>query len=76
MLHIVLIWVRQERADERIHNTVKEFPLPDTLAQKKKKTHAAVLNDTAILHIRIQITKIAHWKKLNTINPHVPVQIQ
>ena len=43
------------------------FFLPNTVInQKDEKSHTAGLNDTAILHFKIQITEIPLEKKLNT----------
>ena len=45
-------------------------------SQNDEKPHTAELDDTAIPHIKIKITKIPREKKAqyrNTVNPHVPL---
>ena len=69
-----LTCIRQERPSEQYRNTVKDLLLPKTVSlQKDEKPHNAGLGDTAIPHIKIKITEIPLQKKLNTINPHVPL---
>ena len=43
--------------------------LPNTVSQRDEKPHTAGLNDTAIPHIKIQITEITLQKKLNIAIP-------
>ena len=43
--------------------------LPNTVVQKDEKPHTAGLNDTAIPHIKIQITEKTLEKKLNIAIP-------
>ena len=43
--------------------------LPNTVVQKDEKPHTAGLNDTAIPHIKIQITEKTLGKKLNIAIP-------
>ena len=43
--------------------------LPNTVVQKDEKPHTAGLNDTAIPHIKIQITEKMLEKKLNIAIP-------
>ena len=43
--------------------------LPNTVVQKDEKPHTAGLNDTAISHIKIQITEKTLEKKLNIAIP-------
>ena len=55
---------------------MKDFLLTNTVSQKDEKLHTAGLDDTAIPHIKIQITEIPLEKKAeyrNTVNPHVPL---
>ena len=54
-------------------NTVKDLLLPNTVNQKDEKPHTAGLDDTAIPHIKIKVTETSREKKLNTVNPHVPL---
>ena len=73
----ILTYIRQERPNEQYHNTVMDLLLPNTVSQKDEKPHTAGLDDTAIPHIKIQITEIPLEKKAqyrNTVNPHVPLQ--
>ena len=76
MLHIVLTCFRQESANEWYHNTVKGLLLPITVNQKNEKLHTSRVDDTAMPHIKIKITKIPLEKKLNvanyTVNPNFP----
>ena len=64
-----MIYIRQERANERYRNTVKDLLLPNTVSQKDEKPHTAGLDDTAIPHIKIKIFEIPFEKKLNTAIP-------
>ena len=43
--------------------------LPNTVVQRDEKPHTAGLNDTAIPHIKIQITEKTLEKKLNIAIP-------
>ena len=52
---------------------MKDLLLPNTVNQKDEIPHTAGLNDTAILHFKIQITEIPLEKKLNTVSPHFPL---
>jgi len=45
---------------------VKDLLLLNTVSQKGEKPHSAGLDDSAIPHIKIKITKIPLEKKLNT----------
>ena len=56
-------------AKERYRNTAKDLLLPNTVSQKDEKPHTSGLDDTAIPHIKIKITKITLEKKLNTAIP-------
>ena len=73
MLHIVLTCIRQESAHKWYCNTIKDLLLPNTVKQKDAKPYTAGLDDTVIPHIKIKTTKIPLEKKLNTVNPHVPL---
>ena len=73
VLHSVLTCLRQESANERYCSTVKDFLLSNTISQKDEKLHIAGLDETALLHVKIFITKILHEKKLNIVNPNVPL---
>ena len=53
VLHSVLTCIRQESANERYRNTVKDLLLPNTVSQKDGKPHTAGLDDTAISHVKI-----------------------
>ena len=50
---------------------MKDLLLLNTVSQKDEKPHTGTLglDDTAILHIKIQITEIPLEKKLNTAIP-------
>ena len=48
VLHGVLTCIRQESANERYHNTVKDPLLPNTVSQKEEKPHTAGLDDTGL----------------------------
>ena len=52
---------------------MKNLLLPNTVNQKHEKLYTARLDDTAIPHIKINITEIPLEKKLNTGNPYVPL---
>ena len=54
-------------------NTVKDLLSPNIVSQKDEKPHTTGLDDTTILHIKIKITEVLLEKKLNTVNPHVPL---
>ena len=72
----ILTYIRKERPNEQYRNTVKDLLLPNIVSQKDEKPHTARLDDTAIPHIKIQITEIPLEKKAqyrNTVNPHVPL---
>ena len=64
-----LIYIRQERANERYRNTMKDLLLLNTVSQKCEKPHTPGLDDTAIPHIKIKIFEIPFEKKLNTAIP-------
>ena len=66
-----LTYIRQERQGEQYRNTVKDLLLPNTVKQKDEKPQSAGLDDTAIPHIKIQITEIPFEKKLNTVIPYL-----
>ena len=53
-----LIYIRQERANERYRNTMKDLLLLNTVSQKCEKPHTPGLDDTAIPHIKIKIFEI------------------
>ena len=72
----ILTYIRQERPNERHRNTMKDLLLPNIVNQKDERSHTAGLDDTAIAHIKIQITEIPLEKKAqyrSTVNPHVPL---
>ena len=51
--------------------------LPNTVSQKDEKPHTSGLDDTAIPHIKTEITKITLEKKTqyrNTVNLNVPLE--
>ena len=52
---------------------MKDLLLPNTVNQKDEIPHTAGLNDTAILHFKIQITEIPLEKKHNTVSRHFPL---
>ena len=52
---------------------MKDLLLPNTVNQKDEIPHTAGLNDTGLLHFKIQITEIPLEKKLNTVSPHFPL---
>ena len=68
-----MTYIRQERTNEQYGNTVKVLLLPNTVSQRDEKPHTAGLDDTAIPHPKIKITEIPLEKRLNTVNPHVPL---
>ena len=45
--------MREDTANERYRNTVKDPLLPDSDSQKDEKPHTAGLDDTAIPHVKI-----------------------
>ena len=51
----------------------RDLLLPNTVNQKDEIPHTAELNDTAIPHLKIQITEIPLEKKLSTVSPHFPL---
>ena len=53
-----MTYITQERPNKQYRNTVKDLLLPNTVSQKDGKPHIAELDDTAIPHIKIQITEI------------------
>ena len=59
----ILTYITQERPNEQYRNTVKDPLLPNTVNQKDEKPHTAGLDDTAIPHIKIQITEISFKKR-------------
>ena len=67
----ILTYIRQERPNEQFRNTMKDLLLLNTVSQKNEKPHTGTLglDDTAIPHIKIQITEIPLEKKLNTAIP-------
>ena len=73
MLHIVLTCIRQKSANKWYHNTIKDILLQNIVNQKDAKPYTAGLDDTAIPHIKIKTNKIPLEKKLNTVNPYVPL---
>ena len=72
VLHSVLTCIRQENAHERYRNTMKDL-LSSTVSQKDEKPHTAGLDGAAISHVKISIIEIPLEKKLNTVNPSVPL---
>ena len=52
-----------------LFSALKDLLLPNTGSQKDEKQHAAGLDDTAILFIKIKISEIPQEKKLNTAIP-------
>ena len=79
VFQIILTYIRRERPNEQYRNTVKD--LLNTVSQKDKKPHTGTLglDDTAILHIKIQITEILLEKKTqypNTVNPYVALFVE
>ena len=68
VLHSVLTCMRQETVNEQYRNTVETFFYLTPSAKRMKIPHTARLDDTAILHVKIQIAEIPHEKKLNTMN--------
>ena len=71
----ILTYIRQERPNEQYSNTVKDLLLPNTVSQKDGKPHTAGLDDTQSRSLKIKITKIPLEKRLNTVNPHVPLLV-
>ena len=71
VFQIILTYIRRERPNEQYRNTVKDLLLLNTVSQKDKKPHTGTLglDDTAIPHIKIQMTEILLEKKLNTAIP-------
>ena len=53
VLYSVLTCMRQESANERYRNTVKDLLLPNTVSQKDAKPYTTKLDDTVILHLKI-----------------------
>ena len=70
----ILTYIRQERPNEQYSNTVKDLLLPNTVSQDGKP-HTAGLDDTQSRSLKIKITEIPLEKKLNTVNPHVPLLV-
>ena len=58
MLHVVLRCIRQESANKRYRSTMKDLLLPNSVSQSDEKPHTAGLDDTAMPHIKIEITEI------------------
>ena len=58
VLHVVLSCIRQESANKRYRSTMKDLLLPNSVSQSDEKPHTAGLDDTAIPHIKIEITEI------------------
>ena len=54
----ILTYFRQERPNEQYRNTEKDLLLRSVLSQEDEKPHTAGLDDTAIPHIKIEITEI------------------
>ena len=48
--------------------------LLSSISQKDEELHTKGLDDTAVPHRKIKITKIPLGKKLNTVNPNVPLE--
>ena len=70
--------MRQDNANERYHNTVKDLVLrPNAVSQKDEKPHTAGLDDTAIPHVKINGIEIRMKKSQsiyrNTVNFNVPL---
>ena len=63
-----MTYIRQERPNELYCNTRKDLLLPSTLSHKDEKPHT-LLDDTAILDIKIKITEIPLEIKLKTAIP-------
>ena len=53
VLHSAWTGIRQESANERYLNTLKDLLFLKTVSQKDKKQHTAGLDDTAIPHVKI-----------------------
>ena len=68
---------RKESANKRYRKTVNNLISPNTVSQNDQKPHTAELDDTAIPHVKIEITEIKYRMKKaqyrNTVNPHVPL---
>ena len=58
VLQVVLSCIRQESANKRYRSTMKDLLLPNSVSQSDEKPHTAGLDDTAIPHIKIEITEI------------------
>ena len=58
---------RKESANKRYRNTVNNLISPNTVSQNDEKPHTAELDDTAIPHVKIEITEIPHEKKKSPI---------
>ena len=72
LLHIVLTRSVRQESENALNgtagNTVKDLLLPNTVNKKDETPHtAAGLDDTAIPHIKIQITEIPLEKQLTAI---------
>ena len=55
---------------------MNDLLLPNTVNEKDKKPHTAGLDDTAIPHFKIKITELPLGKKLNTVSPYVPLDLE
>ena len=67
--------MRQESANERFLNTLKDLLQSNTVSQKEEKPHTAGLDDTAREDLNYRNTA---WKKAqypNTVNPNVPLAV-
>ena len=53
---------RKESANKRYRNTVNNLISPNSVSQNDEKPHTAELDDTAIPHVKIEITEIPYEK--------------
>ena len=67
MLNIVFTCIRQESANKWYRNTVKDRSSFTEYRKKDEKPDTVGLDDTAVPHIKINITEITLEKMLNTV---------
>ena len=57
---------RKAQNNKQYRNTVNNLISPNTVSQNDEKPQTAELDDTAIPHVKIEITEILQKKKPNT----------
>ena len=69
LLCFVLHFVSKGKGKQPYRNTVNNHISPNTISQTDEIPHTARADDTAIPHVKIEITEIPHEKKSNTAIP-------